>query len=45
MAFSFLKAQGLSVGKSLVEDDKIDYCRDLQDKAKQKGSRLFCRLT
>lgn len=40
MAFSFLKAQGKSVGKSLVEDDKLDFCRKLIDKAKAKGVNL-----
>ena len=29
MAFSFLKARGLNVGTSLVEDDRLDYCRKL----------------
>lgn len=40
MAFSFLKAQGMNVGKSLVEDDKLDYCLELVKKAKDKGVRL-----
>ncbi|MGH9554009.1 MAG: phosphoglycerate kinase, partial [Terriglobales bacterium] len=34
MAFSFLKARGLNVGKSLCEDDKLDYCRKLENDAK-----------
>ncbi len=40
MAFSFLKAQGKQVGKSLVEDDKLDFCRQLIEKAKAKGVNL-----
>lgn len=40
MAFSFLKAQGKQVGKSLVEDDKIDFCRKLLDDAKKKNVRV-----
>jgi phosphoglycerate kinase len=41
MAFSFLKAQGKQVGKSLVEDDKLDFCSDLLGTAKQKGVRIL----
>lgn len=37
MAFSFLKAQGKQVGKSLVEDDKLDFCSQLLASAKSKG--------
>ena len=37
MAYTFLKAQGLPVGKSLVEDDLIDTARDLQSRAKARG--------
>jgi phosphoglycerate kinase len=36
MAFTFLKAQGIEIGKSLLEKDKIDYARELLQKAKQK---------
>ncbi|KGF11311.1 phosphoglycerate kinase [Tissierellia bacterium S5-A11] len=32
MAFTFLKAMGLEVGKSLVEDDKLDLARDIMEK-------------
>ena len=32
MAYTFLKAKGYNVGKSLVEDEKIDYCKDLLKK-------------
>jgi len=41
MAFSFLKAQGKQVGKSLVEDDKLDYCRELLKKAQEKGVKII----
>ena len=41
MAFSFLKARGLSVGKSLVEDDRLDYCRKLESEAKTRGVNLI----
>jgi phosphoglycerate kinase len=40
MAFSFLKAQGKEVGKSLVEDDRLDFCSDLLGQAKSKGVRV-----
>lgn len=40
MAYTFFKAQGGSVGGSLVEDDKLDLARDLMDKAKTKGVTL-----
>jgi phosphoglycerate kinase len=41
MAFSFLKAQGKQVGKSLVEDDKLDFCAELLATAKEKGVRVM----
>jgi len=41
MAFSFLKAQGKQVGKSLVEDDKIDFCKKLLEQAKEKGVKII----
>jgi phosphoglycerate kinase len=37
MIFTFFKAQGLSVGGSLVEEDKLDLARELMAKAKEKG--------
>ncbi len=40
MAFTFLKAQSLEVGKSLVENDQLDYCRRLELKAVEKGVKL-----
>jgi phosphoglycerate kinase len=41
MAFTFIKAQGGSVGKSLVEDDKLDLARDLLQIASDLGVRLL----
>lgn len=37
MAYTFLKAQGGSIGKSLVENDKLDLALELLNKAKEKG--------
>jgi len=37
MAFTFLKAQGLHVGSSLVDDNKLDECKYLMDKAMKQG--------
>ncbi len=41
MAFSFLKAQGKQVGKSLVEDDRLEFCRKLLETAEKKGVRVI----
>ncbi len=41
MAYTFLKAQGMEVGSSLVDNEKLDYCRDMLKKAEQKGVRLL----
>jgi len=40
MAYTFLKSRGLPVGRSLVEDDKIDVARDIEAKAKVRGLQL-----
>ncbi len=37
MIFTFYKARGLSVGKSLIEDDKLELAKSLEAKAKEKG--------
>jgi len=37
MAYTFLKAQGGSIGNSLCEDDKLDYAREMMEKARKKG--------
>lgn len=41
MIFTFYKARGLSVGKSLVEEDKLELARALEAKAKEKGVELL----
>ena len=41
MAYTFLKAQGKEIGKSLVDDSKIDYCREMMEKAEKLGKRLL----
>jgi phosphoglycerate kinase len=40
MAYTFLKSQGLPIGKSLVENDKLDLARDLLKEAKSRNFRL-----
>ena len=41
MTYTFLKAQGGSVGKSLLETDWLDYCNDMMKKAQEKGVKLL----
>ena len=41
MIFTFYKARGLNVGKSLVEEDKLQLAKDLELKAKNKGVQLL----
>ncbi|SNU05664.1 phosphoglycerate kinase [Lachnospiraceae bacterium] len=41
MAYTFLKAQGKEVGKSLVDDSKIDYCKEMLAKADNLGKKLL----
>jgi len=41
MIFTFYKARGLSVGKSLVEEDKLELARELEAKAKERGVALL----
>jgi phosphoglycerate kinase len=41
MIFTFYKARGLSVGKSLVEDDKLELAKTLEAKAKERGVTLL----
>ena len=41
MAYTFLKAQGLEVGKSLVDDEKIDYCKEMMAKAEKLVKNLY----
>jgi phosphoglycerate kinase len=41
MIFTFYKARGLSVGKSLVEEDKLELAKSLEAKAKERGVALL----
>ena len=41
MAYTFLKAQGNEVGKSLVDDEKLEYCKEMLKKAEEKGVKLL----
>ena len=41
MAFTFLKAKGYEIGKSLVDDEKIDYCKEMMAKAEKLGKKLL----
>jgi len=45
MAYTFLKAQGEAVGKSLVEEDKGALAKDLLQQAKATSSSSCCLLT
>ena len=40
-AYTFLKAQGYEIGKSLVDDTKIDYCKEMMAKAEKLGKKLL----
>ncbi|EJT5939013.1 TPA: phosphoglycerate kinase [Clostridium perfringens] len=41
MAYTFLKAQGYTVGSSLVEEDKVEYAKEMLAKAEEKGIKLL----
>ena len=41
MAYTFLKAQGYEIGNSLVDDEKIDYCKEMMAKAEKLGKKLL----
>ena len=41
MAYTFLKAQGGSIGTSLVDDEKIDYCKEMLAKAEKLGKKIL----
>ena len=41
MAYTFLKAKGYEVGESLVDDEKIDYCKEMMEKAEKLGKKLL----
>ncbi len=41
MAYTFLKAKGYEVGTSLVDEEKIDYCKEMMEKAEKLGKKLL----
>ena len=41
MAYTFLKAQGYEIGKSLCDDEKIEYCKEMMAKAESLGKKLL----
>ncbi|MCM1251602.1 MAG: phosphoglycerate kinase [Clostridium sp.] len=41
MAFTFLKAKGMEVGNSLVDNEKLDYCKEMMAKADKLGKKLL----
>ena len=49
MAYTFLAAKGYSVGTSLIDETKIDYCREMMAKAEEKGVKILlpvdCTIT
>ncbi|MBE6678222.1 MAG: phosphoglycerate kinase [Ruminococcaceae bacterium] len=49
MAYTFLKAKGYEIGTSLVDDEKIDYCKQMLKNAEEKGVKILlpvdCTIT
>ena len=41
MAYTFLKAKGYEIGNSLLDETKVDYCREMMEKAEAKGVKLL----
>lgn len=41
MAYTFLAAKGYTVGTSLLDTEKVEYCKDMMEKAEAKGVRLL----
>ena len=41
MAYTFLAAKGYGIGKSLLDAEKLDYCKDMMKKAEEKGVKLL----
>ena len=41
MAYTFLKAKGYEVGTSLVDDEKVGYCKEMMEKAEKLGKKLL----
>ena len=44
MAYTFLKAQGYEIGTSLVDNEKLDYCKEMLEKAKSMGKEILLPL-
>ena len=43
LSYTFIKAQGHEIGKSLLEEDKIELAKAFIEKAKEKGVNFICR--
>ena len=41
MAYTFIKAKGYEVGKSLLDEEKIEYCKNMMEKAEQAGKKIY----
>ena len=41
MAYTFLKAKGYEIGTSLVDEEKLDYCKEMIEKAEKLGKKLL----
>jgi len=41
MAYTFIKAQGYEIGKSLLDESKIDYCKEMLEKAAKAGKKIY----
>ena len=41
MAYTFLKAKGMEVGSSLVDNEKLDYCKEMLEKAEKLGKTIL----
>jgi len=41
MAYTFIKAQGGSIGTSLVDDEKLEYCKNMLEKAEKLGKKIY----
>ena len=41
MSYTFIKAKGYAVGKSLVDDEQIGYCAEMMEKAEKLGKKLY----
>ena len=43
MAYTFLKAKGYEIGTSLCDETKLDYCKEMMEKAEKLGKNFFCQ--